>query len=71
MNEQIEQLMYRSGLTAQGCWDEMDEYTQKAIEKFVELLVCECSGVIQDFVTLRTPASQYPVLLKKYFGIEQ
>ena len=46
MNEQIEKLMYHSGLTAQGCWDEMDEYDRKAIEKFAELIVKECMNVL-------------------------
>ena len=26
MNQKIQDLMYHSGLTAQGCWDEMDDY---------------------------------------------
>jgi hypothetical protein len=30
MNEHIENLMYQAGLTAQGCWDEMDEYDRTA-----------------------------------------
>ena len=42
MNKKIEDLMYHAGLTAQGCWDEMDEYDRKAIEKFAELIVKEC-----------------------------
>ena len=42
MNERIDKLMYHAGLTAQGCWDEMDEYDRKAIEKFAELIVREC-----------------------------
>ncbi len=42
MNKQMEDLMYHSGLTAQGCWDEMDDYDRKAIEKFAELIVREC-----------------------------
>ena len=42
MNKRIEDLMYHSGLTAQGCWDEMDTYDRKAIEKFAELIVKEC-----------------------------
>ena len=46
MNEQIEKLMYHAGLTAQGCWDEMDEYDRKAIEKFAELIVKECIQVL-------------------------
>ena len=46
MNEQIEKLMYHAGLTAQGCWDEMDDYDRKAIEKFAELIVKECIQVL-------------------------
>ena len=41
MNQTIEDLMYQAGLTAQGCWDEMDEYDRQAIEKFAELIVKE------------------------------
>ena len=46
MNKQIEKLMYHSGLTAQGCWDEMDDYDKQAIEKFAELIVKECMNVL-------------------------
>ena len=46
MNQKIEDLMYHSGLTAQGCWDEMDDYDRKAIEKFAELIVKECIQVL-------------------------
>ena len=33
--------MYRAGLTAQGCWDSMDQYDREAIEKFAELIIEE------------------------------
>ena len=46
MNQKIEDLMYHAGLTAQGCWDEMDEYDRNAIEKFAELIVKECIQVL-------------------------
>ena len=42
MNERIEHLMYQAGLTAQGCWDKLDDYDRTAIEKFAELIVREC-----------------------------
>jgi len=38
----FEKQMYDSGLTAQGCWDEMDSYMHGAIEKFGELVVRRC-----------------------------
>jgi len=46
MNNRLEELMYQAGLTAQGCWDEMDSYDHEAIEKFAELIVRECAKVV-------------------------
>jgi hypothetical protein len=42
MKERVEELMYQSGLTADGCWDEMDSYDKEAIEKFGMLIVLDC-----------------------------
>ena len=47
MSKVIEDAMYRAGLTAQGCWDEMDEYDKTAIETFGELLIEECLVAIR------------------------
>ena len=41
----IDNLMYQAGLTAQGCWDEMDEYNRTAILKFAKLIVNECADL--------------------------
>jgi hypothetical protein len=48
MNEKMEDLLYKAGLTASGCWDEMDEYDRKAIEKFAQLIILECATVIEN-----------------------
>ena len=48
MNKQMEDLMYHSGLTAQGCWDEMDDYDRMAIEKFALLIVKECIRIDEE-----------------------
>lgn len=45
MNQQLENLMYKSGLTAQGCWDSMDAYDHTAIENLCEMIVRECAQV--------------------------
>ena len=82
MNKQIEDLMYRAGLTAQGCWDEMDAYDKQSIEKFAELIVCECmkvavnkdSGYIHPadvagyMAAGRSTAAQ---MIKEHFGVEE
>jgi hypothetical protein len=48
MNQHIEDLMYQSGLTAQGCWDTMDAYDREAIEKLIELVIKGCIGVVEN-----------------------
>jgi hypothetical protein len=48
MNERIENCLYQAGLTAQGCWDELDDYAKKGIEKFAELIVRECANYIRE-----------------------
>lgn len=48
VNEKFDNLLYASGLTAQGCWDEMDEYDRTAILKFGELIVQECIQTLRD-----------------------
>jgi len=69
MNEQINDLMYHAGLTAQGCWDSMDDYDHQAIMKFAELIVQECCDI---FVELRTrPADLAVKDVKKHFGVEE
>lgn len=46
MNNRIEDLMYQSGLTASGCWDDLDDYAHTAIEKFGKLTVEDCIQVL-------------------------
>jgi hypothetical protein len=83
MNEQIEKLMYHSGLTAQGCWDEMDDYDHKAIEKFALLIVRECiqeleisrkcdpyTGELFD-CEYNTCIKEQSIMLKEHFGVKE
>ena len=46
MNELIEHCLYESGLTADGCWNELDDYAKEAILRFAKLLVQE--AVLQE-----------------------
>ena len=46
MNERIEHCLYHAGLTAQGCWDELDDYAKEGIEKFAQLIVKECMSIV-------------------------
>jgi hypothetical protein len=63
MNTQFEELMYQAGLTAQGCWDEMDGYAHAAIEKFAELIVKECINATGNCAGTGD-------MIKEHFGID-
>ena len=77
MNERIDKLMYHAGLTAQGCWDEMDEYDRKAIEKFAELIVKECVDICNKVYFENYPdaedfeRSQEGDAIQNHFGVEE
>jgi hypothetical protein len=62
MIEQINDLMYRAGLTAQGCWDSMDDYDREAILKFAELIVRECASKVTCNEALN---------ILEHFGVEK
>ena len=73
MNQKLQDLMYHSGLTAQGCWDEMDEYDKQAIEKFAELIVRECVdrikrvGILED---IEIEGDMISDAVKEHFGVK-
>ena len=48
MNNNLEDLMYKAGLTAQGCWDSMDQYDRDSIMKLTELVVEDCIKLIKE-----------------------
>jgi len=68
MNERLEDLMYRAGLTAQGCWDNMDQYDREAIEKFAELIIRECADIASMNQHQWESTGMYVL---KHFGVEQ
>ena len=70
MNERIENCLYQAGLTAQGCWDELDDYAKEAIEKFAELIVRECIDTVLDCSVEYTTRPQIAQELKEHFGVE-
>ena len=61
MNKRLDDLMYASGLIAQGCWDEMDEYAKQAIERFAKSIVQECISSVGSQAD--------KAYLKKHFGL--
>lgn len=70
MNERIEHCLYQAGLTAQGCWDELDDYAKEGIEKFAELIVQECAGVELYWLS-EQDRKAVAGKIKEHFGVEQ
>ena len=78
MTNKFDDLMYEAGLTAQGCWDEMDEYDRNAILKFAELIVRECGLVIRNggyrkgaFGNEDLRPSEIATMIEEHFGVEE
>lgn len=46
MTSKFEDLMYLSGLTAQGSWDNLDDYDRTAVLKFAELIIQKCMTIV-------------------------
>jgi hypothetical protein len=69
MNEEVfSRLHYQSGLVAQGCWDELDEYDRAAIVRFAELIVQECAGRV-DWI-LAVGGGTQGDLIREHFGVK-
>ena len=67
MNETLfSKLHYQSGLVAQGCWDELDEYDREAIMRFGDLIVKECIANL-ELNGYDDAANQ----IKQYFGVNK
>ena len=66
MNERIKLLAEQAG------WmmgDEVEGFNIR-LDKFAELIVRECAGVVQNAVDHREPASTYVDKIKQHFGVE-
>jgi hypothetical protein len=79
MNQRIEHCLYQAGLTAQGCWDELDDYAKEGIEKFAQLIVQECMQVVHNGINNATDwdssswdqcCENRMYAIQKHFGVE-
>jgi len=76
MNERIDHCLYQAGLTASGCWEDLDTYTQEGIERFAELIIQESIGVLQKRFMGDLNREDMEVRrciedVKKHFGVEK
>jgi len=61
MTDKLEDLLYESGLTAQGCWDEFDDYAKQGIERLVKMIINECVACCGSQADMRN--------IRKRFGL--
>ena len=71
MNDRMENLMYQAGLTASGCWDQMDDYDKQAIEKFAKLIVQECAHLVDTLNEAYDAPSTAGKFIKEQFGVKE
>jgi hypothetical protein len=70
MNERIKEL-YDTALVAAGKEKQFETTHLHVAEKFAELIVQECAGMVADAVDHREPASTYVGKIKQHFGVEE
>jgi hypothetical protein len=71
MNERIRELAIEAKLIVSE-YNGFDKTTiTKAEQKFAELIVAECIGIVSDAVDHREPASTYVDKIKEHFGVEE
>ena len=70
MNEIYDDLIYKSGLIADGCWDELGTYEQEAIERLIELTVSECCKALNPMLRDMISRGQGVDLIKLHFGMD-
>jgi hypothetical protein len=76
MNKAFDDLIYQSGLIADGCWDELGTYEQEAIERFSKLMVEEaCQAFWSEACHVSDLAyeeySRNSKKIKEHFGVEK
>ena len=71
MNKAFDDLIYQSGLIADGCWDELGTYEQEAIERLIELTVRECCIALNHMLRDMISRGQGADMIKLHFGVEE
>ena len=70
MNKRIQQL--KDKIWTEEYWTNpnTDKLLPAQLNRFAELIVQECAGIVADAVDQREPASTYVDKIKQHFGVE-
>lgn len=66
----IDDLLWASGILADGCWDELDDYARESVYRLVKETVIQISVLVQDLVDHRIPASEYPTRIRENWDLD-
>ncbi len=69
MNNKLDDFIYESGLIAQGCWDELDDYAKQAIERYGKLILEECIQICEQGTDTQMTSSGAAQMIKPKFGL--
>ena len=71
MNKRIQQL--KDKIWTEEYWTNpnTDKLLPAQLNRFAELIVQECAGIVADAVDQREPASTYVDKIKQHFGVEE
>ena len=67
MNKACDDLLYDSGLIADGCWDELGTYEQEAIERLIKLTVIKCAEIGERYADGNFEVRNQ---IQEHFGLE-
>ena len=66
----IDDLLWSSGILADGCWDELDDYARESVYRLVKETIVQISNLVQDLVDHRVPASEYPLRIRENWDLD-
>lgn len=70
MNCNLEDILYSSGLTAQGCWDQLDDYDRAAIIQAIYHTIYRCVEIFTDYEKTKSDHNlEFTAYLKSKFDL--
>ena len=67
MREPFHTLIWKASIGYNDSWSQVDP---EVLQRFAELIVKKCAGIVADAVDHREPASTYVDKIKQHFGVE-
>ena len=63
-NDAVDDILYNAGLTAQGCWDELDNYARDAIVRAIQMTAKECAEICMSQADRKNIRKRFGLLVE-------